>query len=591
MSTAAHVIGALLRFLFAVVRALAVFAVHHRFTGLAVFLAVVAGLFFHRAVLSRSAQSRRRARALGWRARLRLRPGPGYASLAELVLRWGRLAALHHGRRMRPGMGLLARLLSPATAYAVRLGRAQYFRRVYARGEDQTLIIAPQRTGKSGIVADRLLDHPGPAIVTSTRPDLYQLTAGARSHRGPLYVFNPQLVGALPSTFAFDILGPCRDLVMARRIAGWLTAAIASREANHGNLEWFEKSGDTALMALVWAAAIGGYTITDVYRWVNLDGHEAALRVLAGQPGAGQLLAVVRRALAENRTAGSVRDTMSLSLAWVAIPGLAAAVTPVPGQGFDLGEFLAETGTLYLITAGDEDSPVAPLFAAFTSWVHWEAGHIGSTAPAGRLDPPLWLGLDEVTQICPVNLPVMLADSAGKGVLITAVAHGTSQLADRWGEHGMKTVWACCGTKIILGGVSDAGTLEEIADLCGTVVIGPGDRTVRVVPLELIRGLPDWRALVLRMNLNPVVVKFRPAWKRLGFRFGRRVPVYVPRARQAAASGPREPAELESALTEADLARFFTSDPVQDTPPASPLPAAPPQWPARPPAQPEADAG
>ena len=95
-------------------------------------------------------------------------------------------------------MGFCARLLSRATDYAVRLGRAQYFRRVYARGEDQTLILAPQRTGKSGIIADRLLDHPGPAIVTSTRADLYQLTAGARSHRGPLFVWNPQYVGALP---------------------------------------------------------------------------------------------------------------------------------------------------------------------------------------------------------------------------------------------------------------------------------------------------------------------------------------------------------------------------------------------------------
>jgi len=93
------------------------------------------------------------------------------------------------------------------------------------------------------------------------------------------------------------------------------------------------------------------------------------------------------------------------------------------------------------------------------------------------------------------------------------------------------------------------------------------------------------------MNLNPTIIKFRPAWKRLGFRFGRRVPVYVPRPQQAAAIGPREPAELDSALTEADLARFFTSDPVRDTPPASPLPAAPPQWPAAPPARPEADAG
>jgi type IV secretion system protein VirD4 len=579
MSTAAHVIGALLRFLFAVVRALAVFAVHHRFTGLAVFLAVVAGLFFRRAVLSRSAQSRRRARALGWRARLRLRPGPGYASLAELVLRWGRLAALHHGRRMRPGMGLLARLLSPATAYAVRLGRAQYFRRVYARGEDQTLIIAPQRTGKSGIIADRLLDHPGPAIVTSTRADLYHLTAGARSQRGPVYMFNPQHVGGLPGGFSWNLLDPCADLVMARRMAAWLTGAMTGADSNLGNLEWFTSAADTALMAMLHAAAVGGYTITDVYAWCQLQGHDVPLRVLASRPGNELLVGALRRVTETNRTAASIRESMSLSLAWATIPQMAAAATPQGRKGFNLAEFIAENGTLYLIAAGDEDSPVAPLFAAFTSWCVQESGLIGSTAPAGKLDPPLWLGLDEVTQICPLALPLLLADSAGKGVAITAVAHGTSQLADRWGEHGMKTVWACSGTKVILGGISDAGTLEEVSELCGTIVIGEDDsKTVRVAPPELIRALPDWRALVLRMNLNPVIVKFRPAWKRLGFRFGRRVPVYIPR--QLSAQLPaREPvpAELEPALSEADLARFFDQDARQadPAPSAFPLPSGP----------------
>jgi hypothetical protein len=519
-------IAGVARFLIGLVRDLVVFAAHHRFTALAAFGTVVAGFFFYRSVLSRSAQSRRRVRALRWRAKLRLRPGPGYASLPELVLRWGRLAALHHGGRARPGLGYFARMFRRVTDYAVRLGCAQYGRRCLARMEDQQLILAPQRTGKSGIVADRLLDHPGPAIVTSTRADLYQLTAGARSRRGPLYVFNPQHVGGLPSTFAFDLLAPCRDLVMAKRMAGWLTGAIANENANHGNLEWFEKRGDTCAMALLHAAAIGGYTITDVYRWVQLDGHQNAYRVLAGRPGSELLIALLKRMFAENKTAGSVRETIDLSLSWAVIPGLAAAVTPGPGEAFDLAEFLAGNGTLYMIAAGDEDSPLAPLFAAFTSWVHWEAGLIGSTAPAGRLDPPLWFGLDEVTQICPVNLPVMLADSAGKGELVTAVAHGTSQLEDRWGEAGAKTVWACCGTKVILGGISDAGTLEDISQLCGTIVIGEDDaKTVRVVPPELIRALPDWRALVLRMNLSPVIVKFRPAWKR---RLGRRVPVYVP---------------------------------------------------------------
>ncbi len=46
------------------------------------------------------------------------------------------------------------------------------------------------------------------------------------------------------------------------------------------------------------------------------------------------------------------------------------------------------------------------------------------------------MGLDEVTQICPVPLPFWLADSGGKGIQVAAVAHGEAQLVERWGEHG-----------------------------------------------------------------------------------------------------------------------------------------------------------
>ena len=87
------------------------------------------------------------------------------------------------------------RLFSCTTDYAVRLGRAQYGRRAYARMEDQVLVLAPQRTGKSGLLADRILSHPGAVLATSTRPDLFNITAGARSRRGPIDVFNPQGVG------------------------------------------------------------------------------------------------------------------------------------------------------------------------------------------------------------------------------------------------------------------------------------------------------------------------------------------------------------------------------------------------------------
>jgi type IV secretion system protein VirD4 len=417
--------------------------------------------------------------------------------------------------------------------------------------EDQILILAPQRTGKSGLIADQILSHPGAVLATSTRADLHQITAAARSRLGPVEVFNPQGVGGLRSTFSWDIIAPCRDLVMARRLATWLTGGTVG-SGNHGNLEWFEKKGDVAMMALLWAAAVSGSTIIDVFNWTQLSGHETALRVLANHPDSNpQMLAVVKRMLAENRTSASVRDTIELSLSWTVIPGLAAAVMPAPGQGFDVAEFTRANGTLYMIASGDDESPLAPLFRAFASFVHYEAGLVGSMAPAGRLDPPLRMALDEVTTICPVDLPVMLSDSAGKGVLITAVAHGESQLEERWGEHGAKTIWACCGTKILLGGISDAETLEDVSRLCGTIAVAgdDDDAKTRIVPPELLRGLPDWRALILRMNLNPVVVKFRPAWRRWGHRFGRG-PVYIPRPVQALPPATREALTPEQELAD-----------------------------------------
>jgi type IV secretion system protein VirD4 len=405
----------------------------------------------------------------------------------------------------------------------VRLGRAQYWRRVYARLEDQVLVLAPQRVGKSGVIADRIVDHPGAVLATSTKDDLFKLTAADRSRLGPVHVFNPQGVGDVASTLRWDMLGCCRDLVMARRMAAWLSGG--SKGGAHGNIEWFEQKGEVALAGLLFAAAVTGAAITDVFRWVQLDGHQAALKALADH-GTPEMLAVVRRMLADNRTAGSVRDTIELSLSWAAVPGLAQAVTPEPGDMvFDVDAFALGRGTLYMIASGDEDSPITPLFRALVSYVHYQAGLTGTRMPGGRLDPPALLALDEVAVICPVDLPTMLADAAGKGILIMPVVHSVSQLEDKWGKAGGNTIWATCGTKVLLPGISDADTLENVSKLCGsvtTVTVTEGKReriTARVVPPELLRMLPDWHALVVRMNLAPVVVRVRPVWKRPERRF------------------------------------------------------------------------
>src|SRR5262249_5793935 len=226
------------------------------------------------------------------RVLFRLRPGKGCASLMELGLHWSRLAALHHGRRTRPSVGWAARMAGRPEAYGVRQGRAQYGKRVFARQEDQTLILATQRTGKSGLLADRILDHPGAVVATSTRTDLFEHTAPERAQLGPVDVFNPGRVGNLPSTFGWDIIQGCEQPGEAYLRAD---ALIGPRhEDMGGDMAWWMGKASTALGALMHAAALTpGADLTDVWAWCNRHGDAMAGGALANHPAASPVLAAV----------------------------------------------------------------------------------------------------------------------------------------------------------------------------------------------------------------------------------------------------------------------------------------------------------
>ena len=198
-------------------------------------------------------------------------------------------------------------------------------------------------------------------------------------------------------------------------------------------------------------------------------------------------------------------------------PALADAVTPAPEDYFRIEEFLGQAGTLYLIaeTRG-EDSPVAPLFACLANEIHYTAALAGSQMPGGRLDPPLLMALDEVTQICPVPVPSWLADSGGKGIQIITVAHGNAQLRARWGADGARIIADTSAAKIWLPGISDPDALETASLLCGTAAMREhgDDWTTRhpVMTPDMIRQLPATRALVIRGGHSPVIARLRMAW-------------------------------------------------------------------------------
>jgi hypothetical protein len=209
---------------------------------------------------------------------------------------------------------------------------------------------------------------------------------------------------------------------------------------------------------------------------------------------------------------------MSKALTWLAIPDIRAMVTGPAARPFDVAAFTDTRGTIYMLAPGGDGAPCAPLFRCFASHVHRAARHHGLAQPRRKLDPGLLFALDEL-HLCPVDLPAWLADSAGKGIQVVPVVHSTGQLRDKYGEHGADTVWSTAGTKIFLPGIHDVETLEDVSRLCGT--LGDGDKAQRVMPPELLARLPDWCALVMSVNRFPVVIKFRPSWRRIGARLGR----------------------------------------------------------------------
>ena len=126
------IIAGLLRIGVRILVFLARLGIHHPAAGLIMAAGLIAVVLFWKVALTRDCQGWRRVRSIRFRLWLWLRPGRGFASLPELWLRWGRLAALSYGARSRPGLSLPVRLIRPATEFAAQLGRAQYGRRLYA---------------------------------------------------------------------------------------------------------------------------------------------------------------------------------------------------------------------------------------------------------------------------------------------------------------------------------------------------------------------------------------------------------------------------------------------------------------------------
>jgi type IV secretion system protein VirD4 len=186
---------------------------------------------------------RNRVRHMRIRLRLRLHPGKGQATVGELWWRWGRLAAFRHSRRTRPTFTFSDRLLAPAPEQSVLVGRAHYRHALRLPLDEHAAIFSPPRGGKTGWLARVLLRYPGPVLSTTTKHDVYALTAAVRAARGPVHVLNPQGVGSVASTFRWNPLDGCEDPAVAIRRADAFANSVSQAGVENSSF-WAAKASD-----------------------------------------------------------------------------------------------------------------------------------------------------------------------------------------------------------------------------------------------------------------------------------------------------------------------------------------------------------
>ncbi|HTV11478.1 MAG TPA: TraM recognition domain-containing protein [Acidimicrobiales bacterium] len=451
----------------------------------------------------------------------------GFATRHQLVAEASVAAARKRAARTRPSITLRRHRLKPSDI-GYPLGRSHPSRvELWPNWECSLRLVAPPGEGKTfRALAPILRQHPGAALATSTKPDLYELTAMVRGASGPVFALDPdRLVPAAPRARWSPVNGCERSEVAERRAAALVAAIGDGTDLQNG--AFFRDSARDLLKAYLHAAAIAGLDIRTVIAWSRRPEDLSPVEVLSSSPCAAPGWAE----LVELHTSGAAETTSGVlrylgrSLACFSHEAVARDCSPAPGEELDIEQLLLSNGTLYLLGKGSRLGAVAPLVTALADEVFDCAERLAAQMPARRLDPPLLGLLDEAPSIAPIPaLPELLADGRGRGIAIVYAMQSFSQAVSRWGPQKAETMGNATSITAVLGGLTSAGDLSDLEKLCGRRRVrrvstnranpAPGrlesSRTVSwedepVLRADQIRTLPAGLALVLWGRLPPVL--------------------------------------------------------------------------------------
>ncbi|MCP2242506.1 type IV secretory system conjugative DNA transfer family protein [Lentzea aerocolonigenes] len=453
--------------------------------------------------------------------------------------------SLAAGRRTaawtRPSLSRAQVRQAPLEEVAVPLHLTQWREPMCTPLENPTGTLAPTQSGKSRQdLVHKVIAAPGALLCSTTKPDLLEFTALLRVGRrpaAPVKLIDLTGTVAWPARVHWWPMQGCDDTTVAyRRSHTMVEAASVGLTGVGGNDKVFRDRAKVVLQAYFLAAATHGRGVDDLVRWaISKPVDQEPVRLLQ-QAG---LHEYARNLRSEIGLVAETSDAVWLSVRRVIEPFMDPQIrelcTPAPGQDFDVREFLAQQGSLYLIAGQHQSAQAAPILTALVE--HWltTAQEMALHSPNRRLDPPASAILDEITNATPVpQIPDIISDSAGRGVLIHWGAQTVAALEDAFGTQRTRQLLDNTTTLSVWGGIKDRTTLEWVSlltghhdrrryqqqsdGLLGHARTSVGLETVPTYRPGDVRRVRRGRVLVIHRHLAPILartvdVRKRPDWK------------------------------------------------------------------------------
>jgi type IV secretion system protein VirD4 len=341
--------------------------------------------------------------------------------------------------------------------------------------EHSVMILGPPRSGKTtSLIIPNVLAAGGPVVSTSTKPDVLDATVAARAELGRTYLFDPTMTAGSDRGIAplrWSPLQSCSAwspaLAMAHSLVQVGSPAGGAR-SHHGESSHWNERAQALLAPLLYAAALDRTDMRTLLTWVDRRQSLPAQQILAAGPGQPT-------SLARNLLDGIITtDQRELSGIWSTTSGALAgfrseeALEATARPTFDADAFVRSSDTVYITAPAHHQTMVAPMVVGLIEDIRQATYRRAALdAGAGRRLPPVLFALDEVANIAPLpDLPSMISEGGGQGLLTLACLQDLSQARDRWPGRadGFPSLF---GTTVVLPGIGDVQTLQALSTLAG----------------------------------------------------------------------------------------------------------------------------